>query len=109
MIITIDASKIINWKTFHDVFAEALGFPEFYGRNIDAWIDCMTRLDDDEPMTSLSVKPGSVVCLQIKNVKEFAFRNREQFDAIIDCSAFVNWRRIEKGQLPVLALSFYNG
>jgi hypothetical protein len=25
----------------------------------------------------------------------------------VDCSAFVNWRRIEVGQRPILALSFY--
>jgi hypothetical protein len=30
----------------------------------------------------------------------------EQYDAIVECSAFVNWRRIERGLPPVLALSF---
>ena len=47
-IVRIDASRITSWDTFHDVFAKDFGFPDFYGRNMDAWIDCMTCLDDPE-------------------------------------------------------------
>jgi len=43
--IQIDGSKITDWDSFHDHFSEALGFPGFYGRNMDAWNDCMTSLD----------------------------------------------------------------
>jgi len=30
----------------------------------------------------------------------------EQYDAVVECAAFVNWRRAEAGDEPVLALSF---
>jgi hypothetical protein len=30
-VVHIPASQISDWETFHDVFAEALGFPVFYG------------------------------------------------------------------------------
>ena len=39
-------SQITDWETFHDTFAQALGFPGFYGRNMDAWIDCLTSADE---------------------------------------------------------------
>ena|SRR6188768_2371266 len=48
-----------------------------------------------------------VVVLQCAGLKEFAARCPEQYAALVECPAFVNWRRIEKGSEPVLALSFY--
>lgn len=107
-LVRLDSSQIRDWDTFHDVFARTFGFPEFYGRNLDAWIDCMTCLDDiDAGMTSICVPPGKVVCLQIEGVGDLSKRCPEQYTAIIECSAFVNWRRIEGGHPAVLALSFY--
>lgn len=38
--------RIIDWPSFHAVFEEALGFPGYYGWNMDAWIDCMTYVDN---------------------------------------------------------------
>ena len=75
---------------------------------MDAWIDCMTCLDDpDAGMSSVNVNPGEMITLQLDHVDDFALRCPEQYDAIVECSSFVNWRRIEKGAPPVLALSFY--
>jgi len=31
--------------TFHHRIAAALGFPDYYGRNLDALWDCLTELD----------------------------------------------------------------
>lgn len=108
-VVEIDASHITDWDSLHDVFAEAFGFPNFYGRNMDAWIDCMTRLDSPEDgMTKINVESGQVVAIQINHVTDFAQRCPEQYTALIECSAFVNWRRIEIGEEPVLALSFYD-
>jgi RNAse (barnase) inhibitor barstar len=105
----IDCSKITDWQSFHDEFARVFGFPAFYGRNMNAWIDCMTYLDQPEDgMTSIHCEPGRVLTIELENVKDFKIRCPEQFSAIIECSAFVNWRRIEMGQQPVLALSFWS-
>ncbi len=35
--VRIDTNRIVDWNSFHDVFAEAFGFPDFYGRNMNAW------------------------------------------------------------------------
>jgi len=45
----IDGSKISDWGTFHHHFSEVFGLPGFYGRNMDAWIDCMTCFWGNEP------------------------------------------------------------
>jgi len=43
--VAIPTDEIQYWPTFHDVFQRVMGFPSFYGRNMNAWIDCMTSLD----------------------------------------------------------------
>lgn len=106
-LVNLDTRRITDWDTFHDVFAEVFGFPGFYGRNLDAWIDCMTWLDDPSAeMTSVHAPPGGVVVLQLDHMDEFIRRCPEQYAAIIECVAFVNWRKIEIGEQAVLALSF---
>jgi RNAse (barnase) inhibitor barstar len=107
-VVKINGDLIGDWDSFHDVFADALGFPDFYGRNMSAWVDCMTYVDDaDAGMTKVAVPPGSVLTLQIENVNSFAQRCPELYSALIECAAFVNWRRIELGQGSVLTLSFH--
>jgi hypothetical protein len=106
-VVAIPASEIRDWDTFHDVFAAALGFPDFYGRNMNAWIDCLTYADEDDGMRAMVVPPGDVLTLQLAGAAEFAERCPEQYAALVECSAFVNWRRIEAGQGPIVALSFH--
>ena len=40
----INANKLINWKSFHEEFKSTFNFPDCYGENMDAWIDCMDEL-----------------------------------------------------------------
>lgn len=106
-VVRIEGDLIKDWDSFHDVFAAALGFPDFYGRNMDAWIDCMTYVDEPSAgMTKVHVPEGLVLTLQIDDIDSFAHRCPEQYAALIECTAFVNWRRIEGDEGAVLALSF---
>jgi hypothetical protein len=106
-LVKLDTRRIHDWNTFHDVFAEAFGFPAFYGRNMNAWIDCMTYLDDPgSGMSSVHAPSAGVLVLQLEHVADFSARCPSQYAAIVECTAFVNWRRIETGREAVLALSF---
>ena len=105
MKIIIDASKITSVETLHDTFQEAFGFPDYYGRNMDAWIDCMSNLDDE--MNKVQVKEGEIVELQLDNIEVLKENHPDLYADIIECAAFVNWRRMERGGLAILALSYY--
>ncbi len=106
--VIIDLSKIKDKETFHNVFDDIFGFPEYYGKNMDAWIDCMTTLDNTPSQTKkLTLKENEMLVLQLENAKYLKKNNPKIYDDLIECSAFVNWRRIEKGLQPILILSFY--
>ena len=98
-------SQIKDWESFHATFAQTLGFPDFYGRTMDAWIDC--PIYEDDGMTDFPVGPGDVLTLQLEDCKDFRDRCPEIYEALIDCAAFVNWSRIKMGCRPILALSYY--
>lgn len=107
-IVQIQADRIADWETFHTVFAEALGFPSSYGRNMNAWVDCLAHRDaPGDGMANVNVEVGEVLTLRIEGVTAFRSRCPEQYAALIECSAFVNWRRIDRGEAPYLVLAFW--
>ena len=102
--IRIDARRITSWSAFHDVFAKEFGFPKFYGRNMDAWIDCMSDLaDPGTGMTKVTGKPPVPVILCIDHIEEMP---SDIYQSLIECAAFVNWREMEVGNPAVLILAF---
>ncbi len=108
-VVRIPTSQITDWDSFHRVFAEIMGFPDFYGCNMNAWIDCMTSLDrPDDGMTKIHCVPPEVIVLHLENVKTFRERHLDLYDAIVECSSFVNYRRLEMGEPAVLSLSFFD-
>lgn len=95
MEIKIDFERIIDWETFHSVFSEAMGFPDFYGNNNNAWIDCMSYLDEDTGMTKIIVEPGQSLNIIVSGTKVAIESASEVFLGFIDIVAAVNRRYIE--------------
>ena len=89
------------------MWADVLGFPDFYGRNMNAWIDCLTYVDDGDGMSNVVVADGDVLTLQLDEGKAFRDRCPDLYAAIVECAAFVNWRRLEMGQRAIIALAFH--
>ena len=46
MEIIIDCGGIATKQELHEHIAETLGFPDWYGHNLDALMDCLTDLDE---------------------------------------------------------------
>lgn len=95
MIFKIDGHKLLDWDSFHAQFKKELNFPEYYGENMDAWIDCMDELSD---------KP---VLLIIENGDFLKINKPELLTAILESGAFVNARKIETGDKPNLIIATY--
>jgi hypothetical protein len=105
--IRLNAEAITGWTSFHETFKEAMGFPGFYGMNMDAWIDCMSYLDDaDAGMTRFNLGATETLNIEIAEIESLNARCPEIVDALVNCSAFVNKRYLADGRPPALALVF---
>lgn len=87
---TIDGAEIKDFDSFHKVFKKVLGFPEFYGNNMDAWIDCMGDIHEDTGMSNVLLKPDQSLNLVFLNTKTFSQTCPDVLSALIECTAFVN-------------------
>lgn len=106
--VSINARAIEGKDSFHEVFSSALGFPSWYGNNMNAWIDCMSSLDEPgDGLSEVKVQPGEVLVITLENADDFKRRCPKLWQDLLECSAFVNWRRIERGEAAVLAVSAY--
>ena len=110
MIIHIDARKLTDAAGLHASLSEALGFPATYGKNLDALIDCLSDLDNPSTgMTKVHVFPGQTALLAISHLDQTgknAAKVKTQMQALNDVVAFVNFRRLEKKQPPLLAVAY---
>ncbi len=100
----LDGSKILDWASFHDASARELGFPSFYGRNLDAWIDCLSYLDEGDGMSRFTLAPGEVLDLEVLASDDLKRRAPNIFGAVVDCARFVNKRYVERGKQPLVRL-----
>lgn len=89
----IKGKRLKDWKTFHSEFKKELHFPDYYGNNMNAWIDCMDELTN---------KPTLLIINNGKYLKEYT---PELLNSILECGAFVNYRKIEAGEKPNLIIS----
>lgn len=44
--VILDCEKLLKKKQAHIYLAEALAFPDYYGKNLDALFDCLTEMGD---------------------------------------------------------------
>ena len=104
--VRIKSQAITDWQSFHNIFKREMGFPDFYGMNMNAWIDCLTYLDEGDGMSRFQLSEGEMLHIEITETEDFKARVPEVFDALVECSAAVNRRYTEAGKMPMLSLIF---
>ena len=103
--IEIDGAKIQDFASFHSVFADALGFPAFYGRNLNAWIDCMCSIGSpDHGMTAVHATTADPLVLRISAVDEIP---TEILNTLNHSVAYVNWFQMVTAESPLLLLAYH--
>lgn len=103
--VTINTDKITDWGSFHDEFSEVMGFPSFYGRNMNAWIDCMSDIASPQTgMTRVHVKNDETLIIALSNGRDLKERLPNVFRELLECAAFVNYRKLNFEQKPMIAI-----
>ena len=104
--VRVDTDAIHDWTSFHAEFQRALGFPGFYGANMNAWIDCMSYLRDPAAgMAAVTLGTEEFLELEIPAAADFRKRLPEIADALWDCTGFVNRRYTDVGESPAILLA----
>lgn len=93
----LDTRKIVDWESFHSVSAEAFGFPDFYGRNMNAFIDCLSYLGENDGMTRFELAVDESLIVSLPEFGAFQATTPQIAQDFLDCIAFVNDRLQKSG------------
>ena len=96
----IDGAAIVDWESFHDEFQRQLGFFDGYGRNMDAWNDCMRDMytnGEYESLTKFDLNDGDTFTLIVTNAAQWKKNAPDVYSAFEDCSTFCNSERVHFG------------
>ncbi len=89
---TINGKSIQDWESFHNEFQTKLGFFEGYGRNMDAWIDCMSDMftnGEYKSLTKFDLNDGDTFTLVVRDSDQWKNQNPDTYTKFIDCLEFV--------------------
>jgi hypothetical protein len=88
--IELDFSEIKDTDQLYEALAKKIGFPDGYGKNVDAVIDCLFGLRyPEEGMTKISIAPSERIIIQTKNITSAQQNLRETLIFIVE---FVNYK-----------------
>ena len=102
----LKTDAIYDWTSFHAECQRAFGFPAFYGRNMDAWIDCMSSLRSEDGLVSIRLPAGELLELELTDTDSLRERVPDLIEELVLATAAVNQRFIENGEAPAIALIF---
>jgi RNAse (barnase) inhibitor barstar len=106
-IVRIDARALVDRDQFHATFAEKFGFFDGYGRNMDAWIDCMSTLrDTKEALTQVHIGAEDTLTILLEHYDVLRDEAPKHWRYLIECAAFLNLRAVEAGERPLIAFAF---
>jgi len=99
----IDLAGVRESNEMHLLFKTVFGFPEFYGKNIHALIDCLSSLRyPEDNMTKIVLDKDEVLLLKIKNLSRTA---KVVLSDLIVAIENVNYRQIKVGNNPAIYIS----
>ncbi|HEY8027290.1 MAG TPA: barstar family protein [Burkholderiaceae bacterium] len=102
--VSLDGARILDWETFHTECRHQFGFPDFYGRNMDAWVDCLSYLRDEDGMCKYRLEADDVLKIEVANADRLRQTMPEILDELAFCVAAINERYADYGEKPALQL-----
>jgi hypothetical protein len=100
----LDGSSITDWPSFHAASKQAFGFPDFYGNNMDAWVDCLSYLRDEDGMSAFRLAPDEVLDIEVTQAEQLRKQAPQILDELAFCVEAINDRYADYGEKPALKL-----
>ena len=102
--VQLNGAAIVDEAAFHAESRRAFGFPASYADSIDAWVDCLSYLRDDENMTKFRLQPNEALQIVITDSGALRARLPDLMDEIAFCVGGINERYEDYGEEPALEL-----
>jgi hypothetical protein len=102
--VKLDGAQIKDWEAFHVACQREFGFPDYYGRNMDAWVDCLSYLRDEEGMSKFRLAENEVLEIEIAHSAQLKQNQPEILDELTFCVEAINDRYADYGEKPALKL-----
>ena len=100
----LNGAAIVDEAAFHAQSQAAFGFPASYANSIDAWVDCLSYLRDDENMTSFQLAPDEVLEIVLRDAAAMKAAVPDLFEELAFCIGGINERYEDYGETPALKL-----
>ncbi|MCB9233275.1 MAG: barstar family protein [Bacteroidia bacterium] len=101
--IELNIGQIKSVADFHETMKNTFGFPDFYGKNIHALIDCLSSLRfPEDAMSLLFLEEDEYLLMEIKG---YLLANEQVKDQLVFAVGFVNHRQFLKGRQLSIVIS----
>ena len=100
----LNGGAILDEASFHLQSRDAFGFPAEYADSIDAWVDCLSYLRDEENMTKFRLGPDEVLEVVITDAAAMKAAAPDLFEELAFCIGGINERYEDYGEKPALKL-----
>jgi len=100
----LNGSEITDWTSFHSECRRAFGFPQSYANTIDAWVDCLSYLRDEDGMTKFRLKPDETLDIIVQDADAMRRQVPDILEEVTFCIAGINERYEDYGEKPALIL-----
>ena len=100
----LNGGAVLGWDSFHTECRASFGFPDFYANTMDAWVDCLSYLRDEDGMTKFRLGPDEVLEIEVHDAATMRARVPDLLEEMTFCIAGINERYEDYGEKPALAL-----
>lgn len=102
--VRLNGTTISDPASFHAQCKTAFGFPDFYGHTMDAWVDCLSYLRDDDGMCRFKLGPDEILRIEIDNAAAMRAKAPDLLEELAFCVEGINERYADYGEKPALEL-----
>ena len=101
----LNGELITDWESFHSECEKVFGFPDFYGRNMNAWVDCLSYLRDDDGMSKFVLKENEVLTIEVQHSDKLRAAAPDIVEELQFCVAMINERCEDYEETATLKLA----
>src|SRR4051812_19318082 len=98
--VELNGAAIVDWDSFHAESRRVFGFPDFYAATMDAWVDCLSYLRDDDGMSRFRLGPDEQLTIVITGADAMRAVVPDLLEEVTYVIAGINERYEDYGERP---------